>query len=1819
MTLSPPIQPSRPSTSSQRSRQDLEATFEAALLSPSTTYLSVSPVLPEETTLNQELALPPNHPFARTSQSKQQHPTSQHQNRDERSGIPGSIPGTSKHRGTGLLESGREDGNENYNVFASTSGKVGNHGMEGRVKSGRGSEDLPRETGLKAWGKGLTLGKRNNRRPSTNQQPIIPFDLEDDYDRPQTIEKRSFDDDLLLSSDDLKESRKNGLILPQGALAPSVFAPGIGKDGEVYPSVAFPSNNVQDSSSESRVNQRSPLDSGNLVFEGNHEGQERMDDGEIEEDERRGSGGESGESREKRRSVIHNLSNGREINQVGLDGEERVNSRDAQRIEKRDSKMGQSQVQGLGFGVENDSGRYGTLSTNSTITNNLSASVSLSTNSSITNGLNASIPLSTNSTITNNLSASVRGGRRGSTMTTNTIGTVGSTGTIGTVGTGSDGTPSKLVRKQKQAIGLDAEIKAQNPKPPKKKSIFRSPGTASSPDLATLVRRAKEPKSNTDTSPSSQQTPPSNVKTGAGPSRPTGHVTELRSPGRERTVSHGEGLHGDHWDRGSNVDVRSMNSGVSTITGRRSREGSTDDAFKSMRSKAKGVFGRMFGTTQPTPNPHSYSHSSPSHPPVPPIPPGLVPHPKTPQHSPPDHNAISPTSKSSSSSKGTPEKRRFSPNNNMSHDKPLPPLQHQSSSPAPSKTSISNTPTLTESNTMRRISEIRKSGHIRQPADTIFEGQEQIRSPISNPSNTNSPGPATMDSFTRTVDGMFDLIGQSDVARELGLPPESVRSKSKSRNPDKTRSLDLEVPKDIHGKILSDLGRSNSHENRKRLVTENKGERGQNSPVPGFRTTSLPNTSPSLPPSPKTKVDSGIRPKASSDPPEEIIRSKPVTPILVTPNDFGPLLIDKDATIKAKPETPLSPGTVKLVTQREELGKLGIDTSAGNDTTDTGRPGPSAFGGSSVWRQQSQGHGKVGSDTVKEEEDETVTTPTNTMKEDDEEKGRRLACEFLEDDFSHISQERVAEFLGGPRPVNQIALRYYMQYFNMKGLNLVDAFRDLCKKLHLKAESQEIDRIIEAFSARYYHCNPTTVFGSPGIVHTVTGAMLMLNTDLHIADLSKHMSRSDFIRNALRAIQESRPSTEGSSTPELIRDDSSSLRPYPSTTSVGQTSSVRTKPLNRSEAPQTQRSASAPIVNVPHLEPAFASQLHLDPRIKDSSTTISSFSYSKAWESEAENALKEIYSSVRTDRILLPTGSNLSAGDNRKNNRQSILSIASSTSPYETGRNKTLRSPSQRGRNSNFKRGSVMGGLGTSPYVSTYSSDGRLSPTPSYSASIHETQYSSFTPTIGFASNLSHTVIRETKETDSEAHSIASQVSQSSVSEMNDDELALLGAPWAKEGLLSRRLYIEAGGKKASKKEWKQFFVVVSLGELYMFTFGEGSKGGSGFAGGSVGGGNWMNNANAIGQISLMHTMSLPLPHSGYSASRPHCFSLSQPNGEINFFQAGTADLVTEWTATCNYWAARRSRQPLQGGVSNMEYGWSRAIAELEGGDGRLNTNRDEDDRASVKSRSSSMFGSHSQRRKVSGEKNIHINDWKPPPAATMPSPLDEESQLETLQTYVRSLTEEIERHRALQDGVNRSFMPNSRNAQKAKDNFRAKNLFLHSEIYKYQQYVESLRKAIILRVQKQGEKKLEKSLTRSSNLLQDPIELRPSSNINSNLEPDPNPHPIPSLNSITNIDSKSKFDSGDITIGNLNVDGPSTPARREEGGYEDSDRSGGSSGTEKTNGSGGTDGTEGASVKRPSGLNVGVVSGDEAAERVERVEEMVEGRITPNALTSLT
>jgi len=149
---------------------------------------------------------------------------------------------------------------------------------------------------------------------------------------------------------------------------------------------------------------------------------------------------------------------------------------------------------------------------------------------------------------------------------------------------------------------------------------------------------------------------------------------------------------------------------------------------------------------------------------------------------------------------------------------------------------------------------------------------------------------------------------------------------------------------------------------------------------------------------------------------------------------------------------------------------------------------------------------------------------------------------------------------------------------------------------------------------------------------------------------------------------------------------------------------------------------------------------------------------------------------------------------------------------------------------------------------------------------------------------------------------------------------------------------------------------------------------------------------------------------------------LTLSSGAVYFFQAGTEELVNEWVQTCNYWAARQSKEPLAGGVSNMEYGWNRVNEVLQHGrsvsDDESVRVRDFTDNASVRSGRSNH--SRFSRKDIAATMRIgssdrtNINEWKPPLAPSIPSVHDEEAQLEALKKHVAVLMQELQEHNEL-------------------------------------------------------------------------------------------------------------------------------------------------------------------------------------------------------------
>lgn len=156
---------------------------------------------------------------------------------------------------------------------------------------------------------------------------------------------------------------------------------------------------------------------------------------------------------------------------------------------------------------------------------------------------------------------------------------------------------------------------------------------------------------------------------------------------------------------------------------------------------------------------------------------------------------------------------------------------------------------------------------------------------------------------------------------------------------------------------------------------------------------------------------------------------------------------------------------------------------------------------------------------------------------------------------------------------------------------------------------------------------------------------------------------------------------------------------------------------------------------------------------------------------------------------------------------------------------------------------------------------------------------------------------------------------------------------------------------------------------------------------------------------------------------------LTLSHGGVYFFQAGTEELVNEWVSTCNYWAARTSREPLTGGVSNMEYGWNRVVDAPHGrsvSDGDEPQADQEDSMSMVSGKSShSRFanwrdGASATVRVPRGSsprnsaERLFINDWKPPMAPSVSSLHDEETQMEALRKHVETLKEELTKHNEL-------------------------------------------------------------------------------------------------------------------------------------------------------------------------------------------------------------
>ncbi|KAI0183051.1 hypothetical protein EV127DRAFT_34755 [Xylaria flabelliformis] len=724
-----------------------------------------------------------------------------------------------------------------------------------------------------------------------------------------------------------------------------------------------------------------------------------------------------------------------------------------------------------------------------------------------------------------------------------------------------------------------------------------------------------------------------------------------------------------------------------------------------------------------------------------------------------------------------------------------------------------------------------------------------------------------------------------------------------------------------------------------------------------------------------------------------------------------------------------------------------------------------------------------------DEPEVTVGEPT----EDDRQKAQGI----FDGDEDFIQKEKAAAWMGEQGPVRQRTLRAYMDLYDFENQSVLVALRQICYRLVFRAETQQVDRILVAFSKRWCDCNPNHGFKTSDVIHTMCYSIMLLNTDLHVADIDQKMTRSQFVKNTMSTITQALVD----SAPEAL--NRSSILPSKNSLLSPTISEAPTLPNSEQDKPSWRASFNP----LPRSESALGS--HADSGASmDTCGPLVKAPFDgpiRAWEGQVEIVLKDIYTSIREEKLPL-FGADVSYQQpqpqsgltviGRLKRTPSVLSKAPSESQASLRGRINESARMQAGRWTSKSRSRPRLGNGFSSSRTSFE-DGNSIWSPSASSatwsrhSLGRTQTtmsidsfgsgypnSDYQQSIGFANALSQAITRDDYPVGNSSQSIISEDFQGTQL-LEDESLELLGPPWVKEGIVTHKHHLDGVDKKAKDRNWNEVFAVVQKGTMSLFSFStksmrqKGRTGRKPVAGAVVGGGNWQENATSLGSFSLRQTLASALPPPGYSRNRPHVWALSLPSGAVHLFQVGTPEISKEFVLTVNYWSARLSTHPLVGGISNIEYGWSDAVInnaligaieepavpQRPGSAAAARTSTHSRQGSRQSSLRSSFDVGGNTRTKLPGDR-IHIAEWSPPSQSLRPSQCSESEQLETLAAYVKSVEDELQQHNQLRSPMLLAFTPRGHNAAKAMANWERKSSYLLREIVKFRTYLDSLQHA---------------------------------------------------------------------------------------------------------------------------------------------------------------
>ncbi|KAG6497333.1 ARF guanine-nucleotide exchange factor GNOM-like [Zingiber officinale] len=114
-----------------------------------------------------------------------------------------------------------------------------------------------------------------------------------------------------------------------------------------------------------------------------------------------------------------------------------------------------------------------------------------------------------------------------------------------------------------------------------------------------------------------------------------------------------------------------------------------------------------------------------------------------------------------------------------------------------------------------------------------------------------------------------------------------------------------------------------------------------------------------------------------------------------------------------------------------------------------------------------------------------------------------------------LDKNLVGDFLGNHDEFCVQVLHEFVRTFDFQNLNLDTALRLFLDTFRLPGESQKIQRVLEAFSERYFEQSPEILVDKDAAL-VLAYSLILLNTDQHNVQVKKKMTEEDFIHNNRR-------------------------------------------------------------------------------------------------------------------------------------------------------------------------------------------------------------------------------------------------------------------------------------------------------------------------------------------------------------------------------------------------------------------------------------------------------------------------------------------------------------------------------------------------------------------------------------------------------------------------------------------------------------------------------------------------------------------------------